>query len=242
MSGNFLYRMEEKALYEELKARKRAEEIAQCLIYEASCIIDSASGNNWRQHVVLAFVNLVRARAILGDAYEKIYQELCEKAKKRFLKFGCSEKDIEAFAYEGEYCGETFVLPIEMGEDSIHYGFVAEMLFVSGLWFSIPYYIRGKGWCIEGIEGREAHWIYSSSPTAFYSLEEGIKGLIYRVMRNKIDVWREALKKRGVSVRGIGGWLEKLEKNINDPDWLRKIEELILITGHFGVQNISDDA
>jgi hypothetical protein len=43
-------------------------------------------------------------------------------------------------------------------------------------------------------------------------------------------------------VRGVGGWLEKLEKNINDPDWLSKVEELILRVDYFGAVIVSDDA
>jgi hypothetical protein len=239
MRGDLLSRIKEKEFYEKVQAHKRAQEIAQCLIHEAFRMLDGASERNWRPHVVLAFVNLVRASDILGDAYEGVRRELFEKAKKRFSAFGCSEQEIEAAAYEGEYCGETFVLPTEMGEDAIHYGFVAEMLFVSNLWFSDLYYIQGKGWRIASMEH---YLIYSLSPTGFYPLEIGMKSLIYSIMRQKIDVWREALVKRGVSVRGVGGWLEKLEKNINDPDWLCKVEELLLVAGHFGVHIEPSDA
>jgi hypothetical protein len=225
--------MEQKELYEEYQAKERAKEIARCLIYEAFQMIERGSVQNWRQNVVLAFANLIRVEAILGDSFGKVRQELLEKAKKKFLATGRSDLDIEAAAYEGEYCAETFVLPTEMGEASIHYGFVAEMFFISEVWFAMLYYRRGSGWRIEGIQDVNLF--------VDYSQERGIKGLIYGVMRRKIDVWREALERHGVSVRGIGGWLEKLEKNINDPDWLSKVEELILRVDHFGVQIVTDN-
>jgi len=234
MSSNFLYRMEQKELYEEYQAKERANEIARCLVYESFQIIERAPKQDWRKSVVLAFANLIRTKDILADSFEKIRQELYDQAKKRFSAFGCSDEAIEAAAYEGEYNAETFVLPIEMGEDSIHYGFVAEMFFISNVWFATLYYRRGVGWYIEGIQDEEFFQDYPR--------ERGIKGLIYGVMRQKIDVWREALERRGVSVRGVGSWLEKLEKNINDPDWLSKVEELILRVDYFGAVIVSDDA
>jgi hypothetical protein len=234
MAANFWTRAWEKELYEENQARNRAEEIAHCLVYESFQIIERASKQFWRESVVIAFANLSRAQAILGDSFNKIRQELYEEAKKRFLASDCSEQEIEAAAYEGEYCGETYVLPVEMGEDSIHYGFVAEMFFVSEFWFDEFCYISGSGWRIK-VSGRFGDYPREE----FYEQERGIKGVIYRVMRRKIDIWREALEKRDVSVRGVGGWLEKLEKNINDPGWLAKVEELLLRVDHFGVMIIS---
>jgi hypothetical protein len=233
MSSDLLYRMRQKGLYEEYQAKERANEIARCLVYESFQIIERTAVQDWRKSVVLAFANLARVKAILGDSFENIREELCEKAKKRFSAFGHSEEEIEAAAYEGEYSAETFVLPTEMGEDSIHYGFVAEMFFISKVWFAILYYRRGHGWRIEGIQDENFF--------EDYPRERGIKGLIYSLMRQKIDVWREALERRGVSVRGVGGWLEKLEKNINDPDWLSKVEELLLRVDYFGVEIVSDD-
>jgi hypothetical protein len=38
-----------------------------------------------------------------------------------------------------------------------------------------------------------------------------------------------------------GGWLEKLWKNVNDPEWLRKVEELFLRVDFFGVPIVSND-
>jgi hypothetical protein len=39
---------------------------------------------------------------------------------------------------------------------------------------------------------------------------------------------------------GFGWWLEKLEKNINAPEWLSKVEALLLKINHFGVEIIAN--
>ena len=223
--------MEQKELYEEYQAKERANEIARCLVYESFQIIKERSSKEVWRNVVLAFTNLIRAEAILGDSFKKIWRELYEKAKEKFLNSGRSEDEIEAAVYEATCIAENFVLPTEMGKDSIHYGFVAEMFYIFGLRYAMLYYRRDSGWRIVGED-------YFCD----YPQERGIRGLIHGVMRPKIDIWREALQRRGVSVRGVGGWLEKLERNINDPDWLSKVEELILRVDYFGAVIVSDDA
>jgi hypothetical protein len=222
--------MEQKEFYEEYQARERANELGRCLVYESFQIIKERSAKEVWRNVVLSFTNLIRAKAILGASFETIWRELYEKAKEKFLNSGRSEAEIEAAVYEANCIAESFVLPTEMGKDSMHYGFVADIFYIFGLRYAMLYYRRDSGWRIVGED-----CFYD------YPQERGIKGLIYGVMRQKIAVWREALERRGVSVRGVGGWLEKLEKNINDPEWLSKVEELFLRVDYFGVEIVSGD-
>jgi len=205
-------------------------EVADCLVYEARRHIaharreDSVYGKVYR-----AFVNLGRVRPILQGRFWDVRNELYEIAKKEILDFylvellDFSEEDLKHAEKYGLRFGERHALPKKLGIHSIHYGFVAETV---GIEFSHRLrYVQGVGW--EVLEDRGWH----RRPK-----ERGLIGLIYDTMRQKIAIWREALD----DPMGVGGWLEKLERNINDPDWLGKVEELLLRVDYFGVEIVSD--
>jgi hypothetical protein len=219
-------RFEKMALKEALTG-----EVAICLVYEARQKIESAGRENLYKSVFDAFLNLGRVQDILDVRFEKIRRELYEKAKEKLLSAGASEPDLrdeivlEEAANGGLTTGLLRPLPKEMGVHSIHYGFVAE-IFKSARYVELRY-VQGVGWEVLTGEG------WQRRPK-----ERGIVGLIYEVMAQKIRIWREALGGYG----GEGGWLEKLERNINDPDWLSKVEELLLRVDHFGVEIVSNEA
>jgi hypothetical protein len=213
--------MEDKELFEKSQACRRADEVGRCFRYEAFQKIESASSEDLYRAVFLAFCYLGRIKTIWGKDYEEAKLDLYEKAKQKLLTSNFSEEELGRAAEEGLNYGEGMQLPNAMGKNAFHYGFVAEI-------FSLEYrdyhfgYTPKYGWC--DIFGN------------VYEPERGLKSHIYRVMREKIAIWRECLAKDNDSVMGLGGWLEKLERNINDPDWLSKVEELLLRVDYFGVE------
>ena len=203
-------------------------EIAECLLYEARQKLEKASREILYKSVFDAFINLGMVENILGERVEEVRQELYEKAKEKLLDSQDSQLDIkdkivlEEAVSGGLTLGVLRPLPDKMGEDSIHYGFVAIIFKLA--WGRVIRYVQGVGWDV--LTG--AGWQLRPK-------ERGIVGLIYDVMNQKIRIWRKAL---GGS-RGVNGWLGKLEKNINDPDWLSKVEELLLRVDYFGVEIVS---
>jgi hypothetical protein len=208
-----------------------ADEVANCLVYEARRKIERSGRENLYKSVFDAFLNLGRVKGILGVAFEEVRQELWEKARAKLLSAGASEPDLgdeivlEEAANGGLSTGLLRPLPKEMSFHSIHHGFVAE-IFGLAMGRQVRY-VRKVGW--EVLTGNG----WQRRPK-----ERGILGLIYEVMAQKIRIWREALDRYS----GEGVWLEKLEKNINDPDWLSKVEKLLLRVDHFGVEIVSNEA
>jgi hypothetical protein len=178
---------------------------------------------------------LYEAFQIIEEASEA-RQEPWPKTKTGFLLSGSPRNEDELREDELRHVAEAAIMegknrafPKEIGPDAIHFGFVAEM--VSPKISGKIRYVEEVGW--EVWDGQS--WVRRPK-------ERGIIGVIYEVMRRKINIWREALESKGLSVRGTGGWLEKLEKNINDPDWLKKVEELLLRVDYFGIEIVSGDA
>jgi hypothetical protein len=225
--GNGFWDYRRKELFEQEQARERAHELASCLVHEAFKKIETTETGDQYRNVFLAFAYLGRAKTILRDRFEEVRRELYEKAKERLLAPDFSEEELKRVVEEGLSRGLNIQLPIEMGNDAFHYGFVAEI-------FSLETYDHHIGY------SKEYGW--ADILGHVYEQERGLKDYIYILMREKIITWREWLSKIGSSVRGVGGWLEKLEKNINDPDWLSKVEELILRVDYFGAVIVSDDA
>ena len=205
-------------------------EVADCLVYEARQKLEKASREILYKRVFEAFLNLGQVKDILGERFEEVKQELYEKAKEKLLDSQDSELEIkdkiilEEAVSGGLTCGMLRPLPGKMGEQSIHYGFVAG-IFKAARGGGIRY-VQGVGW--EVLTG--AGW--QLRPKA-----RGIVGLIYDVMKQKIRIWRKALG----GCNGVNGWLEKLEKNINDPEWLSKVQDLLLRVDYFGVEIVSGD-
>lgn len=196
--------------------------LADSLLHEAFQRIEEAVKGNRNNSVFRAFLNLGRVKAFLGDRFEEVRRELYEKAKEKLLAPDFPEKELRAAAENGLRYGERRPLPTEMGRHSIHYGFVAEEV-LSEIGGDIRY-VENLGWCVWN--GR----FWQRRPK-----EWGIVGLIHGVMKRKISIWREALA-AGAGGEGLAGWLEKLEKNINDPAWLSKVEALLMRVDSFGVQ------
>jgi hypothetical protein len=205
-------------------------EVADCLVYEARQKLEKASREVLYKSVFDAFINLGMVKNILGERFEEVRQELYEKAKEKLLDSQDSQLEIkdkivlEEAISGGLTLGMLRPLPGKMGEHSIHYGFVAR-IFKAAVGAVIRY-VQEVGW--EVLTG-DGWWLRPK--------ERGIVGLIYDVMEQKIRIWRKALG----GYNGVDGWLEKLEKNINDPDWLSKVEELLLRVDCFGVEIISDE-
>jgi len=213
-------------VFEREQARERAKELANCLVHEASRKIETTEKEDRYRNVFLAFAYLGWAKAILGSRFEEIKQELYEKTKEKLLAPDFPEEELRRAMEDGLRRQAFNQLPTEMGEDAFHYGFVAEM-------FSLETY--------EHRFGYSSKYGWADIFGYIYEPERGLKGFIYKVMREKVLVWRERLVKFGGSPRGEGGWLEKLEKSINDPDWLSKVEELLIRVDYFGVDIYSDD-
>jgi len=224
--GNGYWEYTRKELFEREQARERAKELANCLVHEASRKIETTEREDRYRNVFLAFAYLSWAKTILGSRFEEIRQELYEKAKERLLAPDFPEEELRRAMEDGLRRQAFNQLPTEMGEDAFHYGFVAEM-------FSLETYDHHIGY--------SSKYGWADILGHVYEPERGLKGYIHMVMRRKIIIWRERLVKFGGSPRGEGGWLEKLEKNINDPDWLSKVEELLLRVDYFGVEIDSDD-
>jgi len=225
--GNGFWDYRRKELFEREQARECARELASCLVHEAFKKIETTERGAQSRNVFLAFAYLGRAKTILRDRFEEVRRKLYEKAKERLLAPDFSEEELKRVVEEGLSRGLNIQLPIEMGNHAFHYGFVAEM-------FSLETYDHHIGY------SKEYGW--ADILGHVYEQERGLKDYIYILMREKINTWREWLPEIGSSVRGVGGWLEKLEKNINDPDWLSKVEDLLLRVAYFGVEIDSDDA
>jgi hypothetical protein len=198
-------------------------EIVDCLVHEAHKKISIAPfEENSYDWVYQAFVNLGLVKGLLGDRFEEVRRDLYEKARWKLYGPNFSEKALWEAAERGLGFGWQHSLPDKMGKSSIHYGFVAEMFlaeFAARLRF-----IEGVGWEVRDGE------TWQRRPR-----ERGIVGLIYKVMRRKVYAWKTAL----ADGRGTEGWLEELERNINNPDWLRKVEEMLLLVDYFGVEIVS---
>jgi hypothetical protein len=203
-------------------------EVADCLVYEAQKRVASLATEEDPSHNVFqAFANLGRVALILGDRFEEIKQRLYEKMKEALSvagSLGVSEKDLRIAEVGGFMYGYGRSLPTKIGVNSIHCGFVADLV-AAELRGRIRY-VEGVGWevCIDGA--------WHKRPEA-----RGIVGLIYDVMKRKIKTWREVLR----NPLGEGEWLEKLERNLNDPEWLSKVEELLLRVDYFGVEIVSGE-
>jgi len=204
-------------------ASKIANEIGECLVYEAEQRIEEASKmvRIKRNSVYQAFVNLGRVKAIRGKDFEKLFSTVYRDAKEKLTDEDFPEFELQELAESGRRSGELLMLPKEMGLDGINCGFVAETVMQEIV--GVIRYVEGVGWEIW----KEHGW--QRRPE-----ERGIIGIIYYVMRVKIGIWRRALEKGG-NVRGTSGWLEKLTKNVSDPRWLRRVEELFLGVDFFGV-------
>jgi hypothetical protein len=201
-------------------------EIADCLVYEAHKKLSIAPfEENSYDWVYQAFVNLGMAKGILGDRFEEVKRELYEKARWKLYGPNFSEKTLWEAAERGVCFGTHHSLPDKTGKSSIHYGFVAEMFLTE--FTGRLRYIEGVGWEVRNGED------WQRRPR-----ERGIVGLIYKVMRRRVYAWKSAL----ADGNGAGGWLGELESNINNADWLRKVEELLLLVDHFGVEIVSADA
>jgi P4 family phage/plasmid primase-like protien len=201
--------------------------LADSLLHEAFQRIEEAVKGDRNNSVFRAFLNLGRVKAFLGDRFEEVRRELYEKAKEKLVGPDFPEKELRAAAESGLRYGERRPLPTEMGRHSIHYGVVAEEV-LSEIGGDIRY-VEKLGWCVWN--GR----FWQRRPK-----EWGIVGIIHGVMKRKISVWREALE-AGAGGEGLAGWLEKLEKNINDPAWLSKVEALLMRVDSFGVQMLFKD-
>jgi hypothetical protein len=197
-------------------------EVADCLVSEAREKIQNASADNLCYNVFEAFANLGMAWRILGDKFEEFRAKLYEETEEVFLSSKFSRKDIGVSAQRGLMFGFAYSLPAKIGIDSIHHGFIARMV-VPQLKDRVRY-IQGVGW--EFLKDG----VWHKRPK-----ERGIVGLIYDAMKRKIKTWQEVL----LNPLGEGGWLEKLERNINDPEWLSKVEELLLRVDYFGIEIVS---
>jgi hypothetical protein len=206
-----------------------ASEVASCMQYEAFVKIDFADAQieKCRNTVFTAFLILGRVKSLLGRDFEEIREELYASAKAKFLPVGANEAEIRDAMETGLRWGVSRRLSVEMGLRSFHYGFVAEMVWPE-IYTRIRY-VEGRGW--EVWENRT----WRRRPK-----EKGIVGIIYKVMQEKINTWREALEDLA-DINGTGEWIGKLEKNINDPDWLSKVEELLLKVDDFYVVVVSAD-
>jgi hypothetical protein len=195
-------------------------EVVECLLHEAREKIGIAPfEKNSYDWVYQAFVNLGMVKRILGERFEEVKRGLYEEARWKLYGPNFSEKELWEAAEKGLGFGCQHSLPDKMGKGSIHYGFVAEMFLAE--FAGRLLYVEGEGWDVR--EGE----VWRRRPKA-----RGIVGLIYKVMRRKVYAWKRALKDGS----GTEDWLEKLERNINDPDWLRKVEEMLLLVDHFGVE------
>jgi len=204
-------------------------EIADSMQYEAFKKIDFAEAKIEKCHttVFAAFLILGRIKALLGKDFEQVREDLYENAKAKFLPVGASEVEVRNAMEAGLKCGEQRRLPDRMGLRSIHYGFVAEMVWLE-VYPSIRY-VEGVGW-----------ELWENGKWRRRPKEKGIVGIIHKVMREKINTWREALEDLA-DINGTGGWIERLEKNINDPDWLGKVEAMLLRVDYFWMLVVTDD-
>jgi hypothetical protein len=217
---------------------KLTSEVVECLLHEAHENLERApyekNPHEWAYH---AFVCLGMVRRLLEERFDEIAAELHKKARwnlyemwhhckiRHFCDLDFSERVLLEIAEKGLAFGRRHSLPDKMGKGSINYGFVAEMFLAE--FAGRLRYIEGDGWEVRDGET----WKRRAE-------QRGIVGLIYEVMRRKVHLWKRAL----ADGSGVGGWLEELERNINNPDWLRKVEEMLLLVDHFGVEIVSSDA
>jgi len=177
--------------------------------------------------VASAFQLLGRVKSILGERFEELRRELYKKAQAKFLATGFTEDDLDHTVNVNLRIGEWRPLLYKTEIYTIYYSFVADIA-VREIGMKVRY-VSGKGW--EVWNGRA--WLRRPK-------ERGIVGLIYEVMREKIAIWREAMK-AGAGGQELEEWLEKLERKINNPRWLKRVEELLLWVDYFGVHLVFED-
>jgi hypothetical protein len=223
----------EKEFFKEELAFKIAEELAGCLVYESFHRIKVASNAKNREdrykEVFLAFCFLGKSKTILRKYFEEIKQDLYKEAKENLLSSDFSEDTLREAAERGLIYEAARPFPTKIGLGFFHYGFVADMVYLE--------LGKGPALCVKWL-GKP--W---ENPKNLPNLlkEINIRPHIYGIMQRKINVWRDSLNDDECSIRGTRGWLERLEKNINDPDWLSKVEELLLKVRHLEVQIVSSD-
>jgi hypothetical protein len=203
-----------------------AQGVANCFVYEAFKKVEE-DVDIPHSNVSSAFQLLGRVKSILGERFEELRRELYEKAQAKFFATGFDEADLTHTVDVGLRIGEWRPLPAKTEIYAIHYGFIADIV-VREIGMKIRY-VSGTGW--EVWKGRS----WQRRPK-----ERGIVGLIYEVMQQKIAIWREALK-TGAGGRELEEWIEKLVRKINNPRWLKRVEELLLTVDYFGVLVVFED-
>jgi len=203
-----------------------AQGLANCFVYEAFKKVEKEV-NIPHNNVASAFQLLGRVKSILGERFEELRRELYKKAQAKFLAAGFTEDDLDHTVNVNLRIGEWRPLLYKTEIYTIYYSFVADIA-VREIGMKVRY-VSGKGWEVWNGRG----WLRRPK-------ERGIVGLIYEVMREKIAIWREAMK-AGAGGQELEEWLEKLERKINNPRWLKRVEELLLWVDYFGVHLVFED-
>jgi hypothetical protein len=194
-------------------ANSIAQGLANCFVYEAFKKIEEKT-NVSLITAFLAFELLGRVKALLGERFEEVKSELYEKAKWEVLANSYTEECLRLAVEIAIEIGEKRPLPPKIGLDLTNYDFFADLV-LEKLGYKVRY-SSGKRW--EVWDGRT--WQKQPKGTR-------ITFFIYEVLRQKVAIWREALK-AGSANADLEKWLSEIEKKIWDPWWLKKVEEAIL--------------
>ena len=182
------------------------------LLHEARQLIETAVKGNRNNSVNKAFFYLGRVKVILGDRFEEVYAELYNRCKERLVGPDFPESELRRTAKSGLEAGEREALdPQEEVFLITPRNLAAVVLRERG---DDIVYIGGIGWHVWN--GR--YW--QRMPK-----ERGIAAIIDEVLNEKYKVWLEAADPGN---EAYIKWLKSLGRAIGDPDYLEKIQRVIL--------------
>jgi hypothetical protein len=197
--------------------------LANCYVYEAFQKVAEKTNVSYIE-AFKAFELLGRVKAILGERFEEVKSELYEKVKVEVLDNGYTEEEdiLKIVAEIGIEIGEAHPLPSKIGLDPSNYVFFADIV-MENIGYKIKYVRSILGKRLKVWNGR--FWVKQP-------YEMRITLLTYFVLKQKIAIWREALK-AGPQNADLEEWLGKLEKCINNPWWLEDVAEQLLRVDRF---------
>jgi hypothetical protein len=192
--------------------------LANCFVYEAFDKIEGKA-NFSLIRAFFAFELLGRVKVILGRRFEQVKSELYEKAKWEGLANGYTEDVLNLIVEIGTEIGEKRPIPAKIDFDFTDYNFFADIVMEK-----IGYKIR-RSWLnrLEVWDGR----FWKKKPKGIE-----ITSFVYYVLRQKVAIWREALKACAPNT-DFEKWMEMLQKKIRDPWWLEKIAKALLEIEYF---------
>jgi DNA polymerase-1 len=205
---------EQNKLKRAAESQSESRKLLQYKLTEAFHLIETAERGCRNTNVFKAFLYIGKLKRLLGDRYENIKEELYNKAKERVVDYDFTEEELRRAALNGLTRGEAQPYREEtilIDKNRVHPDFIAQEI--------APYlegrvvYIVGRGWLVW--EGKSWKAV---------TKDVGIRGEIRDAVR-EIVKWYYRTAVDGEKSEKTLEALEKIEKLIADPMWVRKVEE-----------------